>query len=333
MVTVRGHNSCRRPSNGVYSAGTDDELWHAPNSARRRAAIAQCCRGRQQTIVMYPNHFPLPIHVLSDGDPLHAVVVHRLTESYDAKVSADTPPHDASQPDPSQPEPPLSDTTSAERPAKGSRATQWAARQLQLDGPAGLLRETRAKAKPAMRYAYAKATAGHTTRATRQADESFMRLLGIEMPTTPVALPPVVGTLITFSDAARSAIRPDVEIQQELRVHLGWPSRPGREGVTSALTHRNVDAICVVIEAIGPTEGFAVAHPPLGRDDSPDRIHQRLVALAADMVDQLIRTPSILANEPAPPRSVTTALVDRGAVDRDMRSGRLREVINSVTRF
>lgn len=268
---------------------------------------------------MHTDRFPRPIHILSDGDPLHAVLLDRLATSHDTTMSIN----------------PMSAAAMGDSPvaaagnARPSRVGGWVSRQLQLDGAAGLLRDARARARPGMRYAYAKASAGRATRTTRRSDEEFITLLGVTTPPRVVVQPSEIGTLITFG----STVGAEVEVLQELRIHLGWPAQPGRDGVVSALTHRNVAAICTVIEAIGPIDGYAVGHPPLGRDDSPDRIHQRLVALAADMIDELLREPHVAMDKTPPPVSVKSTLVDRGAVDRDLRSGRLSDVINSVTRF
>jgi len=262
---------------------------------------------------MQPNQFPLPIHIVSNGDPLHAIVLDRVAADHETTMS-------------------VADNSSDDQ-GQGSRAKRWAIRQLELDGPTGLVRDAFVRARPGIRHVGSRVNAKRNARRSRSSDVDFMRLMSVTPHPPTTGRPHSVGTLVSFTKPRSGSIAGGIEYEQVLYVHLGWPCLPNRDGVLSALTHRNVDALCAVVEAVGPISGFATGRPPLGRDDDPDRIHQRIVALAAGLLADVLRSPATELGELAPTSQLTTPLVDRQAVARDARSGRLQEVIASVARF
>lgn len=249
-----------------------------------------------------------PFHVESDGDVLHAIVRDRLSRRAPTTLGV----------------------VEGSRPGgRGGRAhvAGWMRHRLAVDGPAGTLRSLASQSRQARRIARALLSERRDRARTEAGDRRFVDALVAAPVPDGGAQPEAGATIVSFGPAA-----PDAVDGQRLIVHLGWPSLPGRDGTIAALTHRDLDALCAVIEARGRVGGWATATPPLHEDDTPASIHRRLVAAAAELIGAVVDDPSLLRSDP-PHRGVRSPLVDAAAVRRDVASSQLRDVIRARGRF
>lgn len=256
---------------------------------------------------MAANKCPGPIHIVSDGDRLHRLVLERLHANHGASMSIAVSPQAVT--------------------ARGSRVKRWVRRQLDLDGIAGLIRAALSDLRPGIRQISSELRARRGA-ASDDGDQQFIDLISSGGGPLTAKAPTEVGTLITLG-----GLRCDIESRQRFDVHFGWPSHVGRDGVVAALSHRNVDALCTVIEATGIWTGFVLARPPLGIDDDPIRIYQRLVALGAVMIDDVLNDPEAILVPAQPSGAMSVSVVDHEAVRRDFSSGRMADIIRSISRF
>jgi hypothetical protein len=253
--------------------------------------------------------FPRPIHILSDGSALDRLTIVALLESFDAYHSvANTP---------------------AQKSGARSSPMNWARRHVELDGVGGLVSAVKSRFRPAARVLVKSLPWRADAAATRDGDEIFVQVHAASSRTL-IASPdslPQAQTLVVLGDLVHTSATPNV-----VRLHIGWPSLPGRQGVLSALTHRNLGAVRVVVEVSGPHAGWATASPPIARDDDVDSIHRRLHALGADLLVAVITDPAATLM-PLAPAKMSSTIVDEQAVRSDLRSGRFGELVREITRF
>ena len=253
--------------------------------------------------------FPRPIHVLSDGSVLDQLAIAALRDSVGASHSIEKPP-------------------TQDHGARSS-PRDWARRHIELDGVGGLARAVKSRVRPSARIAMSSLPGRANSHDTTTVDESFIsRYNG--------GSPPLVATPESISEAQTvvllGAAPHTCDADQIVRLHIGWPSLPGRGGVLSALTHRNLEALRVVVEASGPVAGWATAAPPIARDDDVDSMHRRLCALGAELLASVVSDPAATLTPIAPPRMRFT-IVDEQAVRSDIKSGRFGELVRAITRF
>ncbi len=250
--------------------------------------------------------FPEPLHILSDGDPLHSMVHARLG----SLVTITT----------SKPE-----SSPAVRRGDGAHVMRRLRRQRNLDGITGAVRAGAARGRLATKVLRA-IVANHRNNARIvAADERYAESVGNTL--AAAGSPDHAGTIVAFGPREAGETR-----IQELRIHLGWPSHPGRAGVIAALTHRDITSVCAVVEAIGPISGWATAWPPLCEDDDAESIQRRVAACGADLAARVVEDPAMLRRA-TPEFGVVSQVVDAVAVSNDVRSKRLFELIRSAGRF
>ncbi len=251
--------------------------------------------------------FPRPVHIVSNGDALHGIIHARLHERAGATMSVVSMP--------------------TSNRGGGAHVARWVKRQMDLDGPVGALGALARRGRQGLRVGRSILSDRRALRRRDEADAEYIETWVQHLP----ARTEGVGDVSTLVTVGRIDV-PDTAFTHHVTIHLGWPPLAGRDGMLSALTHRDLHGLCVVLEATGAIEGWALAWPPLCEDDDADRIARRLASTAAELLSEVLDDPTRLHDD-RPTFGVTTPVVDRAAVAADAKSMRLLDLIRSSGRF